>query len=329
MAVRVVVGVALLAAVHSKPTSTISPVGLEDFYLNNACEEACSSQWHQTELIKFSTKNDCISQLCTPILDHRSNVEVEVAEPSLPDLDDFVLNCPLKCEAEWWLDGLHFESMEHCAQITCSFLKQPQHVKVSKEEEQVVAVVEEIVQVSAQESMCYRHGDCDDDEYCGKGNKCLALRDCSHTDTATDPIDGLCPQSQRAKPTVPSRISQVIVSAGHYVDEIRIVLFNGTERSFGAQGGTEQKPFDIPDGEWLTWIKVWQGSYLDGIQFFTNKGTASPKYGGEGGRKLIFHVDKGREIAGLVRDEEGIASPIQNIVEQDRPKLQKMAPSYR
>jgi len=101
------------------------------------------------------------------------------------------------------------------------------------------------------------------------------------------------------------------------------VLSNGEVVKFGPEGGVMQEEFTVPPSEWITWIKVKQGEHLDSIQFYTNRGTPSPFYGGPGGRKAIFHVKRGNEVIGLARinDGEAVSPSIKGIEEQTHRAL--------
>lgn len=175
---------------------------------------------------------------------------------------------------------------------------------------------------------CYKHATCGATGYCAANMRCLPVQTCSHSpDAATfKPIDGMCPfvnadaaaeAASTAVPMVPLAIQEIKVFSGHFVDQIQILLNNGTVIKYGADGGElQQPPFVVPVGEWITWLKVRQGGNLDSIQFYTNRGTSSKSYGGPGGSKKIFHVSRGNELIGLHRDESGVAQPITGIEEQ-------------
>jgi hypothetical protein len=116
----------------------------------------------------------------------------------------------------------------------------------------------------------------------------------------------------------PVAVAEVEVYVGHFVDQIRFVLTNGTTLKFGPDGGSKQESWVVPTGEWVTWVKVRQGGSLDSVQFFTNRGSGSPQYGGQGGKKAIFHVARGNEIISLVRDEGAeVAPPLIGIGEKE------------
>lgn len=199
---------------------------------------------------------------------------------------------------------------------------------------------------------CYRHADCAADSFCSVSNRCAPALRCSHASDASDattPIDGLCPMgppeatsnfSQAVSknkaapmaaaaldPEAPAATVQLRVYAGHFVDQVRFVLSNGTVTKFGEDGGQLQPVFTVPEGEWITWIKVYQGSNLDGIQFYTNRGSSSEQFGGSGGKKHVFHVDKGSEVFGLDfapgSGSAAFAPPIVGI--QQRPRVRAPA----
>lgn len=378
---------------------SVSPVGLEDFMVPGACEEACSLQWWTTEVITFNSEEECFNAICDPLQQHvklRSIVfdgDRIKSTAELPSIEDVLLNCAAKCDAEWWLDGIEFDSDIHCKETLCSGIQQllvPSKTSESKNEQQqmiseetaktnkllhrgnkssssepLVLVVTHASAERKSQHGCYRHKECSDYEFCSRDNVCRALGECDNgkgfvkvnTDVSA-PIDGLCPvvslgrkdevssetesiveeeeevqiefKHQNASDNsvltasssdISSPVQRVDIFAGQYIDKIQFTYESGCVKAFGEEGGFQQRPFLIPNGEYITWIKVWQGHHLDGIQLFTNKGTASPRYGNEGGRKRMFHVKRGNELWGLERlvdDTSGLASPIAAVYERPR-----------
>lgn len=87
-----------------------------------------------------------------------------------------------------------------------------------------------------------------------------------------------------------SRYSLVGVygKCGQFIDSIAFKYVNidkGTFHENGPYGGQGGYYFswDVPKGEWVTHIYFRSGDFLDSIQFRTNKGNKSAKFGGNGG----------------------------------------------
>lgn len=79
-------------------------------------------------------------------------------------------------------------------------------------------------------------------------------------------------------------VSQVRVRTGLYVDQISFHMGDGKLKKWGQDvGGTEQMPFDLQPGEFISGLRVKQGDHLDGVAFETSKGRTSMWYGGMGG----------------------------------------------
>ena len=173
--------------------------------------------------------------------------------------------------------------------------------------------------------VCYSHSECPDSQtFCASDNRCYASSVCADAvgPNRLTAIDSICPHGAPAfnlgsVPQLPPTVKQVVVFAGQFVDQIHFVLSNATVLKYGDEGGDSQQPWKVPDGEWITWVKVRQGGNLDSIQFFTNRGNSSPVYGGQGGRKQIFHVDREHQMFGLERSD-GLAAPITGIVQFER-----------
>jgi hypothetical protein len=84
-----------------------------------------------------------------------------------------------------------------------------------------------------------------------------------------------------------SRVVQVVCRGGGLVDQIKFVMSDGEERSFGGDGGSEQEPFDLDENEVITKIegthREWadhRGQTLLGcFRVKTSTGKYSPWYG--------------------------------------------------
>lgn len=97
--------------------------------------------------------------------------------------------------------------------------------------------------------------------------------------------------------------SSFVVRAGKRIDAItaNYAAKGGASHSvkFGGGGGDENAPFTLNAGEHVVKIRGRSGNRLDAIQFVTNTGRESPKYGGGGGKPFEVSAPEGHEIAGF------------------------------
>jgi len=95
------------------------------------------------------------------------------------------------------------------------------------------------------------------------------------------------------EPEPGARVVEVQVRSGEYVDSVQLVhMLSDGSVVMGAQHGGEGgalSVFHLDADEYLIGISGRTGSYIDSIQFQTNKRT-SPTFGGHGGGR-DFHVD--------------------------------------
>lgn len=83
-----------------------------------------------------------------------------------------------------------------------------------------------------------------------------------------------------------SGVAAVIVRYGKYLDAIQLVFHNGHETSlFGSATGGVRKIFRVPLNDRITKAVVWSGNGVDAVQFHTQKGLKSQKFGGNGGKQ--------------------------------------------
>lgn len=91
------------------------------------------------------------------------------------------------------------------------------------------------------------------------------------------------------------RISKIEVCSGSLLDSLRFYYGSRPAKAgkkFGGKGG-RCKTWRVPEGEYITQVKVNSGSYINGLQFITNKDTESEWYGGKGGNETIVEDDSG------------------------------------
>jgi hypothetical protein len=111
---------------------------------------------------------------------------------------------------------------------------------------------------------------------------------------ATEIVGGPGGQSfSDPEPERGTRVVEVQVRSGEYVDSVQLVYMMSDGRTVmgplhGGEGGA-LSVFHLDADEYLVGISGHAGSYIDSIQFQTNKRT-SPFFGGHGGGR-DFHVD--------------------------------------
>jgi hypothetical protein len=79
----------------------------------------------------------------------------------------------------------------------------------------------------------------------------------------------------------------VDINSGQYVESPR----------WGGTGGGEFI-YQAPPGQWIDNIEVNSDNFIQGIQFTTNQGDRSKKFGGNAGSRGTFHV-QGKRITGV------------------------------
>ena len=77
-------------------------------------------------------------------------------------------------------------------------------------------------------------------------------------------------------------IKEVLIGHGTYIDSIQTSTSNFRNKKHGGSGGTLYR-WSVPPGHCITTIWVRSGAYVDSLQFKTDKGAVSPKFGGDGG----------------------------------------------
>eukprot|EP00930_Biecheleria_cincta_P055499 TRINITY_DN4181_c0_g1_i1.p1 TRINITY_DN4181_c0_g1~~TRINITY_DN4181_c0_g1_i1.p1 ORF type:complete len:606 (+),score=73.73 TRINITY_DN4181_c0_g1_i1:55-1872(+) len=99
-----------------------------------------------------------------------------------------------------------------------------------------------------------------------------------------------------------SRLVEIEVRAGALVDQLKFRYSDGTANVCGHHGGSEQRPFCLREGEFLTAIHCHQGDSLDAIQFVTSSRRTSPWYGNPyGGAPTYFEAAPRMQIWSVER----------------------------
>ena len=89
-------------------------------------------------------------------------------------------------------------------------------------------------------------------------------------------------------PAPGSRVTEVRVRAGAFVDRVEFVYEDGFVVHYGGSGGSEQPSFALAAGEHLVRVSGRCGACVDSIQFETSSGRRSARFGGGGGVPYSF-----------------------------------------
>jgi len=84
-------------------------------------------------------------------------------------------------------------------------------------------------------------------------------------------------------------IDTINVRSGAYIDQIKVTYKDQSGNlicgpSHGGTGGSPDS-WTLPSGERIERVIVYSGAYVDSLQFVTDAGTYSPKWGGNGGER--------------------------------------------
>jgi len=94
------------------------------------------------------------------------------------------------------------------------------------------------------------------------------------------------------------------IMAGVYIDQVQFSFDGGVIKKYGREGGTQMKPFELHEGEYLVALTVHVGDHWDGCQFITNTGRQSDWYGGRGGKEVTYCASPGFHITGVQMRED-------------------------
>ena len=89
------------------------------------------------------------------------------------------------------------------------------------------------------------------------------------------------------------KLREVHITTGGAVDTFKMVFYHGEQKIespvFG-HPGPHNVSWIVPEGEYITQIIVYSGNLVDSLTFVTNKGTTSPRMGGNGGGKHVIDI---------------------------------------
>lgn len=109
-------------------------------------------------------------------------------------------------------------------------------------------------------------------------------------------------------------VKLVRVKSGDMVDFVEFHYREGAPLIAGGGKGNSQPDFELEENEAIVEIRGGQGGLLDGVEFVTNKGRSSQRYGGKGGDAFAVKAGNGKMIVGLDRSK-GVAAKIDGIHE--------------
>ena len=92
-------------------------------------------------------------------------------------------------------------------------------------------------------------------------------------------------------------------SSGTVVDKLQFLFVDPQTGQFQCTpevGGHGGQPFSIecPQGTFITKIHIWSGALVDSIQFVTNTGMETARFGGKGGDRHVIDA-KGKHFCGV------------------------------
>lgn len=90
-----------------------------------------------------------------------------------------------------------------------------------------------------------------------------------------------------------SEIRQISGFESNFINQIMVVTQDGPDSDMSPQYGVSSgNPYSwtVPEGEHITKIIYAENGNLISMVFVTDRGTMSPKFGGEGGVEKIFYI---------------------------------------
>jgi len=112
------------------------------------------------------------------------------------------------------------------------------------------------------------------------------------------------------------RVEEVQIRNGSAIDQIKLKIGNGKNSYWsdihGGNGGGGPYSFVVPLGENIISVLIRSGTRIYSLQFITDRGTVSQKFGGNGGTLRSYNLT-GRLIGffgrdGTIIDQIGIIS---------------------
>ena len=91
--------------------------------------------------------------------------------------------------------------------------------------------------------------------------------------------------------------------AANYVNQLQFLFrdaHTGQFQTTPAVGKPMGHDFvvECPPGQWISKVHVFSGSVIDALQFETNSGMKTAKFGGQGGKEYVVET-KGKKICGV------------------------------
>ena len=106
-----------------------------------------------------------------------------------------------------------------------------------------------------------------------------------------------------APTSMKSEIREIFARGGGFIDQFKVKTSDGSQEqtspAIGGNGGAASS-WKVPDGEYISKIIYKQGDWISGVTFVTNKGTQSPRFGGDGGQgPFEFNLKEGERLIGF------------------------------
>lgn len=110
-------------------------------------------------------------------------------------------------------------------------------------------------------------------------------------------------------------VAVVEVGVGGYNGEGTFLLsirltFNNQDKTRKLGGGAINQTWRVPPGEKITQVITWSGWVCDAVQFVTNEGSKSPKFGGGGGGKKVWTAPRGQAMTGIFGGHGGLVDSL-------------------
>ncbi len=98
-------------------------------------------------------------------------------------------------------------------------------------------------------------------------------------------------------------LKAVKVGCGRYIDSLQLFFSTGSNNLIsgpkaGGDGGCGYM-WTVPNEQYVIKVILKTGGLVDSIQFVTNTGLCSPKFGGMGGNEKVINVPEGSRIVGF------------------------------
>ena len=95
-------------------------------------------------------------------------------------------------------------------------------------------------------------------------------------------------------------IMKIEIRHGQQIDAIKGVYRDNNETPWYGGSGGQLSKFLLDKDDTIIEITVWQSVVIDALQFRTQKGIISPKYGGQGGKRFVYPAPPEKCLVGFI-----------------------------